>query len=264
MEFLKIIKRRSFINEVIYVVLNIGLSLSLLILVRITNSVWPAFLLVLISKWRVFAVRPQFWFANIQANIVSTIVSVSYVVFLYLCNRANLNESSIIIFQLILAALDSAWLLLVKPRSKRKHIVAQASIAMFVGISALYAVSYGWIASPVVIIMWLIGYASARHVLSSFDEDHTTLLSLVWGFVMAEIGWVAYHWTMAYRLPIAGSVFVSQVAIVALCLSFVAYVSYNSYHVNGKIRIGDIILPLIFAISVIGVLVIGLNSAIIN
>jgi len=262
MEFLKIIKkRRSLINEFIYVTLNIGLAVTLMILVRVTGSLWPAFMLVLISKWRIFAVRPQFWFANIQANLVSVIISVSYVVFLYVLNSTNIGESQTLILQSLLAITDVCWLIFLKPQSKRKYVVAQAGVGLFVGVMALYAVSYGWIASPVVILTWLIGYATARHVLSNYDEeDHIVLLSLAWGFVMAEIGWLAYHWTIAYRLPIITNVLIPQVSMIVLGLGFLAYKIYNSYYHFQKIRLADIILPLIFVLAIICVLVFGLNS----
>lgn len=261
MKFLKIIKRRSFVNEVIYVGLNIGLAVALMILVRVTGSLWPAFILVVLSKWRVLAVRPQFWFANIQANLVSVIISVGYVVFLYVVNSANISGLQIIALQGILMLLDICWLLFMKPKSKRKYIVFQAGVALFVGITAIYIMSYGWIASPVVLLVWLVGYATARHVLNSYDdEDNITLLSLIWGLVLAEIGWLTYHWTIAYRLPIVTNVLVPQVSIIALCLGFLAYKSYNSYYHFQKVRIGDIMLPLIFTVGIIGVLVLGFSG----
>jgi hypothetical protein len=263
MEFLKIVKRRrSVINEVIYITLNIGLAISLLALVRTTGSIWPAFILVILSKWRVFAVRPQFWFANIQANLVSAIISFSYVIFLLVVNSSGINYLQIIILQSVLAVLDICWLLFLKPKSKRKYVVAQAGVALFVGITAIYTVSHEWIASPVVLLVWLVGYATARHVLNNYDdEDHTVLLSLAWGMILAEIGWLAYHWTIAYQLPIIASALLPQVSIIVMCLAFIVYRSYDSYYHHQKIRMNDILLPLIFAVGIISVLILAFNGA---
>lgn len=261
MEFLKTVKRRSFLNETIYVALNIGLAIALMFIVRVTGLLLPAFGLVLLSKWRIFAVRPRFWFANIQTNLVSVIIDISFVVFLYAANVANIGDSQILIVQSLFVALYVAWLLLLKPKSKRVYIVAQAGSALFVGITAVFVMAYGWIASPVVLLVWLIGYATARHVLSSYDEEsHTLLLSLVWGLVLAEIGWIAYHWTIAYRLPFVTSILLPQVSIVVLCFGFVTYKAYNSYYHYQKIRFSDIILPLIFTVSIISVLVLAFNN----
>ena len=261
MEFLKTIKRRSFINEAIYVLLNIGLSVALLLIVRTTGSMWLAFLLVALSKWRIFAVRPRFWFANIQANMVSVIVSVSFVVFLYITNSANIGDWQTLTIQLILVMFDIGWLLFLKAQSKRVYIVLQSGVALFAGITAIFALSYGLIASPVVLLSWLVGYSTAEHILSSYDEEsHTVLLSLAWGLGVTEICWLAYHWTIAYRLPIAKDVLIPQVSIILLCFSFLVYKSYDSYSHHQKIRINDIILPLFFTISIICILMFFFNG----
>jgi len=60
MEFLKIIKRRSFLHEVVYIILNVVLALSAMVLIRVTGVYWPSLVLVLVSKWRILAVRPRF------------------------------------------------------------------------------------------------------------------------------------------------------------------------------------------------------------
>ncbi len=261
MEFLKVVKHRTFLNEAIYVGLNVGLAISLMLIIKITGSLLPAFLLVLLSMWRVFAVRLRFWFANIQANLVSAIVSIGYVVFLYVANTSNIDESRILIIQVILTILYTAWLLLLKPRSKRLFMAMQAGTALFVGVTAIYIMSFGWIASPVVLLMWLVGYATARHILSSYDdESHALFLSLVWGLVMAEIGWIAYHWTTAYKIPIIANIFLPQVSIIAICLGFLVYKSYNSYYHHQKIRFNDIVLPLIFTVSIISLLILAFNG----
>ena len=261
MEFLKHFKRRSFLNELIYVTLNICLAIALMVIVRVTGLIWPALILVLLSKWRIFAVRPQFWFANIQANLVSLIVSISYVVFIYDIEQLNIGDAQVLILQLFLAALDACWLLFLKPKSKRKYIIIQAGVALFVGITAVYSISYMMgIATPVVLLMWLIGYATSKHILSNYDEeDRVVLLSLSWGVIIAEIGWVAYHWTIAYRLFVS-SLSIPQVSIIVLCMSFLAYKIYNSFYHYQKIRMNDIVLPLIFTVAIILVLILGFNG----
>ena len=261
MEFLKIVKRRSFLNEAVYVALNVALSVSMMLLIRTTGSIYPAFGLVLLSKWRIFAVRPRFWFANIQTNMVSFIVSVSFVVFLYITGQANISESQILVSQILLVLLDIAWLVLLKPQSKRVHVVTQAGVALFAGITAIFSVSYGWLSSVAVLLTWLVGYAVARHVLNSYDnESHTLFLSLAWGLVLAEIGWLAYHWTIAYRLPFISNLLLPQVSIITLCFGFLTFKSYDSYYHHQKIRFIDIILPLIFTVGIAAMLLIAFNS----
>lgn len=252
MEFLKLTKKRSLFSEFIYVILNIGLAIAVLVVVWAVESPWAALALVLLSKWRVLAVRPRYWFANVQANLVDIIVSVSVVVLLYAASGA-------VITQCILAALYMVWLLFIKPRSKRVFVTLQAGIALFLGITALAIVAYEWNVAFFVIAMWLIGYSTARHVLASYDEVHLAFYSLIWGFVMAEFGWFMYHWTFAYNLPGVGNIKLVQGALIALALSFLAERVYASYEKNGEVRNNDILLPALFSISVILVLVIFFN-----
>jgi len=261
MEFLKIVKQRSFLSEVVYITLNITLAIGLLLIIIFTNSIWLAFGLVLLSKWRVLAVRPRYWFANIQGDLVSLIISIGFVIFLYSANNAGLDGFKTLIAQIVLTLMYIGWLVFLKSQSKRKYIVAQAGLALFVGITAIYMMAYWWIASPVVLLVWLVGYASARHILISYDEEaHIIVLSLAWATVLAEIGWLAYHWTIAYSLPIITNILLPQVSIIILCFSFVVYKSYDSYYHNQKIRMTDILLPLIFAVGIICLLLLAFNN----
>ncbi|MEI6053772.1 MAG: hypothetical protein WCQ49_00190 [Candidatus Saccharibacteria bacterium] len=261
MDFLKIVKRRSFLSEAIYISLNVALAIGLMFIVRSTNSILPAFGLVLLSKWRVLAVRPRYWFANIQGDLVSLIIAVSYIFFLYSVNIASLDVTKTLITQLLLTVIYIAWLLLLRPQSKRHYVAAQSGVALFSGITTIYSISHGWPASLVVLLVWLVGYAVARHVLNNYDDEaHTTLLSLAWGLLLAEIGWLAYHWTIAYNLPILSNILLPQVSIIMLCLGFLTYQAYNSYSRFNKVKMADIILPLIFTICIIIVLVLAFNS----
>lgn len=253
MEFLKLPKRRTLFSELIYILLNVALAIALLITVWVIASPYAAFALVLLSKWRILAVRPRYWFANIQANLVDIIVGLSVVVLLYAASGA-------LITQIAITLLYIAWLLVIKPRSKRMFVAIQAGVAIFLGVSALVQVSYDWFASPVVLIMWVIGYSAARHVLGSYDEAHISFYSLVWGLVFAEIGWLTYHWTFAYAIAGVGDIRLSQAALVALGMSFVAERVYASYTKHGAVRSSDVTLPILLSGSVILILLIFFNT----
>ncbi len=263
MEFLKSIsKRRTLLSEIIYIALNVGLAVILMLVVRYTNSLVPAVIIVVLSQWRVFAVRARFWLANIQANALVFIVSISYVIFLYSANPTEADASNIpsLIIQLVLSAFYIAWLIFLKPKSKRHFVALQSAVGLFVGITALSMVSYGWIATPVVALSWLISYISARHILATYDEGHDVLLSLAFSLAIAEVSWLAFHWGIAYRLPFLPDVLVPQVSIISLAIGFLAYKSYDSFHHNQKVKVNEIILPLVFSIALVGVLVLFRNG----
>ncbi len=245
MEFLKAAKRRSLWSEIAYILLNVLLALAILGVVWAIESPIPAFMLVLLSKWRILAVRPRYWFAHVQSNMVDIIVSLSLVVLLYVASGAW-------IVQIGIALLYVIWLLVLKPRSKRSLVIIQAGVAVFLGTAVIALVSHDWYVSAVVVIFWLIGYSSTKHVLNTYDhEAHSSFLSLSWGFVLAEVGWLAYHYNLGL-----GVIPIPQVSIIALLLSLLAERTYASYAHYGKIRSVDIILPLLLSISLIFILMI--------
>ncbi|MCA9341367.1 hypothetical protein KC952_02450 [Candidatus Saccharibacteria bacterium] len=244
MEFLKVSRKKTIISEILYVLLNILMAIAILVVVLTVQTPLPAFLLVLLSKWRVFAVRPQHWIANIISNVIDTIVSLSYVILLYVANGS-------LGIQIFLTLLYIGWLLILKPRSSQKAASIQAGVGQFVGITALMHVSYDWWATPVVVLMWIIGYSTARHILVSYREPNFKLISLIWALIVAELGWLFYHWNFAYSFDISGNILLSQAAIVVGLLGFMAEKYYESFHKFGKAKRNEVLLPTILVISMI-------------
>lgn len=245
MDLIKAIRRRSVVSEAIYITLNVALAVTLLLLVQRFESPYLAIAILLLSKWRVFAVRPRFWFAHLQSNLVDIVVGASYVMLLFLAGGSS-------VAQLVLTALFIAWLLVLKPRSKRQDMVWQAGVAQFAGTMALASFSYLLPSSVFVLGMWLITYAAARHTLSAYDEDQVTLLSIAYAFLIAELAWFYYHWMVAYRLT--AEIAVPQLAIAVFLLSFTAMRLYDQYHQDGRIKFKDVRLPLLFMVAVLAIL----------
>ena len=252
MELLKSVRKRSFLSEVAYVILNIALAVALLVVVIVVNVPWPALGLVLLSKWRIFAVRSRYWTANIRANMIDVIVGLSMVVLLYSAGDARVT-------QIGLTLLYIGWLLFLKPLSKRRYVATQAAVGLLFGIAAIVQISPDLPSSLVVLGSWLIGYSAARHVLSVEHETHINFLSLMWGFVVAEIMWLMYHWTIGYT--VGASLLLSQATIVVLALSFLAERIYISYRRNGQVNSSDVFMPALLTMSIIGVVVFVFGGA---
>lgn len=254
MEFLRPSRHRTLLSEIAYVSLNVLMALALLGIATANLGIALALALVLLSKWRIFAVRPQHWYANLVSNMVDVIVSVGFVVLLYMASGA-------IVVQIILTALYIAWLLLLKPQSKKKWVVLQAGVALFVGVTALMHISYDWWATPVVLLMWVIGYTTARHVLVAYKEPHFALLSLVWALIVAELGWLFYHWNFAYDLSFAAGLHLSQAAVIVSMLGLLAERGYVSVHRHGNLQVNDVLLPGLLAVSSTIVLLVLFSNA---
>lgn len=248
---------RSKLSHAAYVGLNIGLALGVLVAVWTLDSVWVALVLTLISKWRVLAVRPRFWAANILANAVDIIVGISHVVLLY-------SASGALGVQIGLTLLYTAWLLFIKPRSARHMVALQALVATFFGVSALAFVDYDTSILLFVIGMWVIGFSAARHFIMSYDDKLVTIYSLIWGFIMAELGWLGYQWTFAYAIPTTGMKLV-QLAIFTTVLSFAASRVYDNYHKNdGRLVFAEVLLPVVFSVLLIALILILFNKVVVG
>lgn len=236
-----------------YYVLNIGLVVAIFALSQTISSPATALFLVLLSKWRVLAVRPRYWWSNIQANMVDVIVGVGIVTLMYLASMP-------LIAQVVLAVLYGLWLVVLKPLSKRPHMMMQSFCAIFFGVTALYAVSYEWPVAVVVACMAIIGYSAARHFLYSYEEQQIVFLSAMWGLLFAEIGWLAYYWAYSYALFGVSVLRVPQVTIIVLLMSFLGERMYRSWSRRGRVALADVLVPAIFSGLLIGVIFLFFNS----
>lgn len=250
MELLRFARRKSLVNEVLYYGLNIALALAIVFTIQLTDSLFLALLIFLLSKWRVFAIRPRYWVAHLQSNLVDYIVGISITVLMYLVHNSAAGDVEKTIILTIYTIAFMLWLVWIKPKSKRVYMHIQAGVALFLGTTALFSVAYEWSSAFVVLVMALIGYATARHVLSSYEERHITLLSLIWGLITAEFGWLVYHWTVAYMPLNIETVSFPRAALTVTCLALIAERAYDSLHKHDRIRLNDILMPIIFTLAV--------------
>ena len=174
------------------------------VLVRL-SFVPLAYLIVLLSKWRMFAVRPRHWPANIRANAIDIIVGLSLISFI-----AQAPSQA---WQVVWALMYGIWLMLIKPRSSTFWTTIQAGIGQLIGLGAVYVL---WGRSSLlllVVVSWAICYLSARHFFSGFDEPLGSLLSHIWGYFGAALTWVLGHWLLYYG-------FMSQPTLLLVILAF--------------------------------------------
>ncbi len=159
------------------------------VLVRI-NVVPLALTVILLSKWRMFAVKPRHWPANIRANAVDLIVGVSILVFM--------AHSVTTPWQLIWAVTYGVWLLSIKPGSSTFMVSLQALLAQTAGFMALF-LRWGDISTAgLVLASWVIAYSVARHFFSVFDEPMIRFLSYAWAYFAAALVWLLSHWLLFY------------------------------------------------------------------
>src|SRR5258708_6176905 len=96
------IKPASGFSHLAHVGSNLLLALLVFVLVRIDFTPL-ALAMILLSKWRMLAVRPRFWPTNVRANAVDIIVSISLLAFMV--------QSDTQLLQLVWAGAYAVWLL---------------------------------------------------------------------------------------------------------------------------------------------------------
>lgn len=161
--------------------------------------------LVILSKWRMFAVKPRHWPANLRANAIDITVGLSTLVFMV--------HSGSQLWQFIWAVLYGAWLIWLKPQSSVLGVSLQALLGQLAGLVALF-VAWGAVPAYVLVLAaWAICYAAARHFFASFEEPLTRYLAYVWGYFAAALVWVTSHWLIFYGV-------LAQPALLLSVLSF--------------------------------------------
>lgn len=209
------IKPAGGFSRVAHIVLNVLLPLVAFAFVRM-DFVPLALAIILLSKWRMFAVRPRFWPANIRANAIDIIVGVSFLLFMV--------KSDSQLLQLVWVVSYIAWLVIIKPSSVALMISVQALIGLLCGLMAIFV---GWGDGPLyglVATTGLVCYLAARHFFDSFDEPYAKLLSYLWGYFGAALVWVLGHWLLYYGI-------VAQPVLLLLAIGYgLATLYYLDHH----------------------------------
>jgi hypothetical protein len=183
------VKPAAGFSHFIHIVLNVILPILAYVLVRIDFTA-IAILLVLIAKWRIFAVRPRYWLVNVVSNGIDILVGMSFVLLM--------SSASVEWWQLFWTALYIGWLVWLKPKSDVLSVSAQAMIGQLLGITVLYLKFGDASLATLVLGTWAITYLAARHFLTSFEESRTSLLAHVWAYFAASLAFILGHWLLFY------------------------------------------------------------------
>lgn len=176
-------------SHLTYLVLKVLLPVLSYVLVRV-DFVPLAILLIILSKWRMFAVRPRYWIANIASNGIDILAAVSFVLFM--------ASTTVQWWQLFWMVLYAGWLVWLKPRNDALSVSVQAMIGQLLGLAVFY-LKFGDASLPVLVAgTWGIAYLAARHFLTSFEEPHTALISHVWAYFAAGLAFILGHWLLFY------------------------------------------------------------------
>jgi hypothetical protein len=236
----KIKPARGF-SHVLHIVFNVLLPVIAYVLVRI-DFVSLAILLVLLGKWRMFAVRPRYWMANLIANGVDIMTGISFVIFM-----ANTSEKWWQIFWVVLYAL---WLTRLKPRSDVLSVSAQAMVGQLLGLSVLFLKFGDAPLATLVAATWVITYVAARHFLTSFEEPHSALLAHIWAYFSASLAFVLGHWLLFY----------GDVAQIIIFLTVIGYSMAAFYYLDAIDRLTPALKKQLLGMMILILLIVILQS----
>ena len=251
-------KSRNIASTMVHIFLNLLLGIGAALVTVLSNSPILGLILVLASKWRVFAVRARYFMLNLKSNLADIIVGISVVLIAYYAGPAFLPVD------FVLMAFYSIWLLFIKPLSSETATMVQSLITVFMGITASVIMTANLDAIAITLLSFLIGYSASRHILSQSEDRDFTLTTLVCGLLFAEIAWLCHSWSIIYTFGDTG-IRVPQLAIILTIFTFVYnYTRQSVIKYQDEFRLKYILGPLIFGIALISIIVLWFSNPIFN
>lgn len=257
-DYIFIRKSRNALSSFLHVVLNILLGVGSILITVVTNTWIFGVILVFLSKWRIFAVRPRYWFLNIKSNLVDIIVGISFVLLAYF------SGATLIPSHFILAIFYVVWLIFIKPMSSEIGTIIQSLFAIFFGSTAAIMATSSIDSIALVLIEFIIGYGASRHIFAQNTESNSPLLALICGLLCSETAWLCHSWTIIYAFGNTG-IIVPQLALILTIAAFsFTKIAYSIIRQDGKLKLSSIAAPALFGIIVIAIIIIGFSNPIFN
>lgn len=257
-DYIFIRKSRNILSSILHFIFNITLGIGSIVLTVITKSWVLGFMLVLLSKWRMFAVRPRYWFLNLKLAIVDLVVGTSIVMLAYTAG------TTVLLIHYVLAAFYCIWLIFIKPKSSEAAAELQALIAILLGTAAAVEMTASAPASFLCLITFIICYGATRHVFVQSEDKEFTIITLSTALVGAEIAWLSHAWLIVYQFNTLGLI-IPQLSII---LAVLAFAFIRVYKINlakdGKLKWADVSTPVIFCTLLLAIIIIWFSKPIFN
>lgn len=198
------------------------LPIVVFVLVRI-ELVTVAFAIILLSKWRIFAIRPRHWFAHIRTNAVDIIFSLSILAFMTSTTSMSVQLLWVLVYEI--------WVLYIKPGAGPILVSLQALFAQLAGLVAIFLYFEDVPLAVYILSTAVILYFSARHFFGSFEDQNYHMYSWLWTVFGACLVWVLGHWLLFY----------GPVAQPAILLSVLGYGLAALYYLSETDKLSGVI-----------------------
>lgn len=273
-EFIKLARKRGVVADVIHAALNIAFAAATIFLTMAFETPWPAMALVLMSKWRVIAVRPRYWWANFLSSLPDLAFGIGIAVISWragqiaLTNIDNGINMDVSLFglslplagmvQVVLGLIFAVWLVWIKPKHDDKWVSFQALASQCVGLMAIFTMGLQLSLTGTLILSFVVAFASARQVLGQFEEKDQGFLASVWGLLVMELAFVSWHWSVFYT--ITPLVYIPQITLITMVISVVAYRVYGAWSNDRRVTWDELGAPAALAIAVTLLVLFGFSG----
>lgn len=263
-DFIHSAHHHGWLALVTHVVANVALGFLMVLLVYFFKTPWLAIGLLLISKWRVLAVRPRYWWANILSSLPDLVVGLSVIMLAAYVGDTyeglirngmaptmgtlgwsfNVNALEV---QLGIGALYAIWLTWIKPLSSERAVLFQAGVCELLGLMVIYTMSKEtlWLA---LVLTFVVAFSAARQALGQYDEKSRSLLASVWGVLITVLGYACWHWNVMYPV-ISLLILLPQIVIFVAVISFITIKVYKAWADDRHVTWEELGAPVVFAIA---------------
>ena len=212
--------RSSRIIQLLAMAINVVMVISVYFAV-INELLALAFVILLLSKWRVVATQPRFWLRNLINNSCDILFGASTVSLMYYYQEQFISQSLLGAdttrswLVLGLAVVLLIWQLLIKPRSSDGWVAIQSAGSLSVAQLAIWTYYPQYFDSGLLLIVlsttaaFIAGYHYARQ--TDEYEGRIATYMLLWSSIFAMFGWLGWLWNVQYVLP--GAFLVPQIVL---------------------------------------------------
>lgn len=265
-DYIKLVGKRGLGAEILRGLLNTIFAATVVFVATSFATPWPAYALVLLSKWRTVAVRPRYWGANLLGALPDLMVGLGFAAISWNAGQIAATYQlegetlpvSLMVVQIVLGFLYAVWLVFLKPLRSERGVALQALVCQLVGLTATFSLSRSL---PLVIAMLLsfgASFGAARLALNNFDEKDLNLMASVWGLMVTELAYVSWHWSVFYRLtPL---VRIPQIAIIASVTGIIAYRVYRAWQDDRRVTWDELGAPIVFTLVLTVVILFGFSG----
>ncbi|MFZ2560570.1 MAG: hypothetical protein WAW91_02985 [Candidatus Nanoperiomorbaceae bacterium] len=233
LEFIRLARKRGKVADVFHDLFDLAFAtLTVLLVIIFPDTPWPALALLLLSKWRMIAVRPRYWWVNIVSALPDLAFGAAIVILIWLSGQnAVASGGWALPVQIICGLIYAAWLIGLKPRDDKKSVLWQAGLAQFVAGVAIFDLAGRLPLAVIMVLAFVVAFGSAWQVLGQFEETERTPLALIYGFLVMSISFAAWHWTVGYAVtPLLE---IPQASIIIAALGFGVVKLYDAHMTSG-------------------------------